>query len=275
MKRIKLTLILVPLILSLVACGAGNVSNTTATQEPETSTIETNSVPPTDSATELPTDTPTQAPAETAGDCYNPYMPIIVGATWNYKLNGPIPDTYTHSVVSLESNGFTEQDVFGTGVTRQGQWTCENGDLIALSPPSGSSGTVSAENVTVDFETKEWSGITLPGTINAGDTWSQSITLEGSQTINGAVFPASNKTTSDCKAIGVESVTVEAGTFDAMRVECQNVIAISLKMGEQEIATTFNLTGTSWYVENIGMIKNATTGEGLDSTSELVSYNIP
>jgi hypothetical protein len=175
----------------------------------------------------------------------------------------------------VESDTFTEQDVFGVGVTRQGQWKCENGSLIALNPPSGSSGTVASDKVQVNFETKDVSGVTLPAKISAGDTWSQSLTLEGTETLNGTEFPASNKVTSDCKAIGVESVTVQAGTFDAMRVECQNKMEVSLKMGETPIATTITLTGVNWYVENIGMVKSTTTGSGLDSTIELLSYTIP
>lgn len=263
------------LLLVVAACSGGNANtpSSRATQAPPGTVNEPTSAPV---ATEAPTEVPpTEIPTETASACDNPYMPVVLGATWDYKLTGPVPDTYTHSIVSVESDSFTEQDVFGVGVTRQGQWKCENGDLIALNPPSGSSGTVEADNVKVDFQTKDLSGVTLPGTINAGDTWSQSITLEGTETINGTEFPASNKVTSNCKAIGVESVTVEAGTFDAMRVECQNTMEVSLKLTDVPMQTTINLTGISWYVENIGMVKNSTTGSGLDSTTELVSYNIP
>jgi hypothetical protein len=264
-RQIQPLIAMAVLVLFMMAC---NVQNPSSTQPPETNVNEPTSVP-------TATEAPTEAPVETASACDNPYLPVIVGATWNYKLTGPIPDTYTHSVVSVESNSFTEQDVFGVGVTRQGEWTCDNGDLIALNPPSGSSGTVESDNVKVDFQTKDLSGVTLPGKINAGDTWSQSLTLEGTETINGTEFPASNKVTSNCKAIGVESVTVEAGTFDAMRVECQNVMDISIKLGETPTETTINLTGISWYAENTGMVKNTTTGMGLDSTTELVSYTLP
>jgi hypothetical protein len=60
-----------------------------------------------------------------------------------------------------------------------------------------------------------------------------------------------------------------------MRVECKTVMHLTLTMGGNDTAATFNLTGTSWYTENIGMVKNTTTGMGLDSTTELVSYDIP
>jgi hypothetical protein len=169
-----------------------------------------------------------------------------------------------------------EQDVFATGVTRQGTWNCENGNLIALDPPSGASANVSTENnVAVDFETKALSGVTLPAAIDVGDTWSQSLTLEGTQTINGTAYPASNQLTSDCKAIALESVTVEAGTFDALRVECQTRMKLSVKTGDTALENTLDLTGTNWYARNVGLVKALTVAFGFDSTVELVSYNIP
>ena len=260
------------IVISVAACSpAAPVTSPTA-QSPEA----TAEVPaPT---TEVPTATeaPTSVPEPSVHACTNPYMPIVVGATWNYKLTGPLPDTFTHSILSVDESSFVEQDVFAAGVTRQGTWNCENGSLIALDPPSGASANVNTENnVSVDFETKDLSGVTIPAAINAGDTWSQSLTLEGTQTINGTSFPASNQLTSDCKAIGMESVTVEAGTFDAMRVECQTTMNLSLSMGDVPIQNTLNLTGTNWYAEGVGLVKTLTTGLGFDSTTELISYTIP
>ena len=260
------------LVLSSAACSPAPVVTSIPTQpleEPTTLPTPTLEAP-------IATEAPTNLPEPSAHACTNPYLPIVAGATWNYKLTGPASDTFTHSILSVEESSFVEQDVFGVGVTRQGTWNCENGSLIALDPPSGASANINTDNnVSVDFETKDQSGVTLPASINAGDAWSQSLTLEGTQTINGTSFPASNQFTSDCEAIGVESVTVEAGTFEAMRVECQITMNVSLTMGDTPIASTLDLAGTNWYVENVGLVKTLTTGMGLDSTTELVSYNIP
>lgn len=259
------------LALSMLACNFGQNAAPTATQTTGKNATQAVSTAQTE-VTGAPTTAPTEAPVSA---CENPYLPPIVGATWNYKITGPTSDTYKHTVLSVEMDSFTEQDVFGVGVTRQGKWTCENGNLIALSPPSGSSGTVQAQNVQVNLETKEHSGITLPAKINPGDTWSQKLLLEGTETINGTQLPAKNEFSNDCTAKGVESVTVEAGTFDAMRVECKTVMHLTITVGGSDTGATFNLTATNWYAKDIGMIKNVTTGMGLDSTTELVSYDIP
>lgn len=273
-NRIFFLTVMSTTVLSLLACSPAATPGSSPTQAP--ATLE--NVPPLATETQIVSETPTETavPVPQVHACDNAYMPIVPGATWNYKLTGPLSDTFTHSILSVEDSSFVEQDVFAAGVTRQGTWNCENGNLIALDPPSGASASVNTENnVSVDFETKDLSGVTIPATIHAGDTWSQSLTLEGTQTINGTSFPASNQLTSDCKAIGVESVTVEAGTFEAMRVECQTTMNLSLSMGDVPIQNTLNLTGTNWYVENVGLVKTLTTGLGFDSTTELVSYNIP
>lgn len=269
LKEIRFIGATIMLLLTMPACRLGGSALPSETPPPGEKIDQT--TPKAATVTEAPTNPPT----ETASACDNPYMPVVAGATWKYRLTGPTSDIFTHTVLSVEDDGFTEQDVFGVGVTRQGKWACQDGDLTALNPPSGSSGTVQAEGVQVNLETKEVTGITLPATINPGDTWSQTLTLEGTEKINGQEYPARNELTSDCTAIGVESVTMEAGTFDAMKVECQTVMNLTITIGGNDMNTPLNLAGTNWYVEDVGLVKNVTTGMGLDSTTELVSYNIP
>lgn len=272
--RVRIVFLIV-ILLVLSACSPGTNPIAAQTQAP-TAAIDVNTSTPEAAAPTIDAPTSTSSPAGASSACSNPYMPVVVGATWNYKLTGPAPDTFTHTVLSVEETSFVEQDVFSVGVTRQGTWNCENGNLIALDPPSGASASVNTENnVAVDFQTTNVSGVTLPAAINPGDTWSQSLTLEGTQSLNGTDYPVSNQLTSDCKAIGMESVTVEAGTFDAMRVECQTSMKLSIQLGETPAENTLNLGGTNWYVQGVGLVKTLTTGLGFDSTVELVSYNIP
>jgi len=207
--------------------------------------------------------------------CSNPYMPIVVGAIWNYKLTGNAPDSFTRSILSIEADGFTDQDVFSLGVTRQGKWTCEGGALTALDPTGGVSGSVEAPNVTVDFHTTFASGVTLPASLNPGDAWTQAVTLEGIENISGMEIPAKNEFSNACTVVGPESVTVEAGTFDAMRVDCQTVMNITVTMNGTAIQNPLTFNATSWYAEKVGLVKNTSTGGNLDSTTELISYSIP
>src|SRR5687767_7554353 len=99
---------------SILACNMG-----------ATATPEANSSDPNAAATQAPADN-----ANSSDACANPLLPLHVGAVWTYKLSGAVSDTFTRSIVSVDSSGFTDQDVFGSGVTRQGKWNCEQGNLI-------------------------------------------------------------------------------------------------------------------------------------------------
>jgi len=256
------------LVISMLACSFGKGQDSSETVSPQAAANENTP------ATEVP-EVPADNSSSSAGACDNPYMPIVAGAAWNYKLTGPIPDTFTRSITSVEAGGFSDQDVFGTGVTRQSKWNCDNGNLIALNPADGGSSTVNTEDNSVDFQTTASSGVTMPANLNVGDTWTQAITLEGIQTINGTEIPSKNNFSNTCTAVGVESVTVEAGTFDAMRVECQTVMDITITMQGNPIQQNLTFNGINWYAKNIGLVKTAATGDGLDTTTELTSYNIP
>ena len=222
---------------------------------------------------------PTQDNSTTNGSssaaCGNPYLPVVQGATWTYNLTGSSSDTFTRSIISVGENNFTDQDVFGSGVTRQGNWNCDNGALIALDPTSGNSASVNSENVSVDFKTTSSSGVTLPASLNQGDSWTQTTTLEGTENINGLEVPAKNEFSNTCTVAGKESITVAAGTFDAVRVDCQTAMNITITMNGAPISSPFTFTATSWYAENVGLIKTVSTGDQLDSTLELTSYSIP
>lgn len=263
MKRRKLSIVIAVsiLILSTLACNIGK-------QAPPAET-KPQGENPTKSAP------PEQASNSSSGECTNPYYPVVTGATWNYNLTGTYPDTFVRSIVSVDAGSFTDQDVFGRGVTRQGQWNCDNGALIALDPTSGNSASVSSDKVSVDFSTTSASGVTLPAALNPGDTWTQAVTLEGTETINGAQIPAKNEFLNSCTVAGSESVTVAAGTFDAIRVDCQTSMKITITMNDNPVETPVDITATSWYAENVGMVKEVTTGDSVNSTIELTSFSIP
>jgi hypothetical protein len=242
------------MILSMLACNLGkSPADTSAPGSPAAETSGNNS----------------------SGACANPYFPIIVGASWDYKITGPFPETYTESILSVDEKGFSEQSVFGKGAKREGKWSCANGDLTALDPTSGGSASVDVKSVSAEFQTQDVSGVTIPGKINPGDTWNQSVTLTGTETIGGQQIPATNKFTNACKAAALESVTVQAGTFDAVRVECQTDMEITFTLAGNPTTTPVKIISTIWYAKNIGMVKTTATGFGADTVTELTSYKIP
>ena len=223
-----------------------------------------------------PTAESTAVPAPiSSGSCTNPLYPVAAGVTWDYTLSGTVNDTFVRKINSVDMSGFEDQDTFSTGVTRTGEWKCDNGALIALDPSGGSSANVQLSTASGDFTTSSMSGVTLPATINAGDTWSQSTTLEGTVTFNARQADATNDFTNDCTANGNEDISVAAGNFNAMKVTCQTHMVITITIEGASVPTTIDINTISWYAPGVGLVKALSTGNDFDTTTELTSYVIP
>ena len=259
-------------LVGLLACTPGGPGTVVPT-EPPTDSPQGPSQQPTQAQTQEPTSTPA-----TSGDCYNPLYPVVGGATWQYgganSNSGSF--SFTHTYVEIHSDGFTEQDVWDSGLARAAQWSCQAGNLKALELGTGA-GTVStaSTNFVADSTTSE--GVTLPATVNAGDTWTQIVDINGHmQMPDNTSAAARNQASQNCTAIGQESVSVPAGTFAAMKVECQVEMTITISVQGLDVPPTLLAsTSTLWYAEGVGLVKSESASEFGTSTLDLQSYNIP
>jgi hypothetical protein len=219
--------------------------------------------------------TSTASSSGRSGPCANPLYPVAVGVAWNYQMSGTTSDTFTRAIQSVDSSGFTDQDTFSNGVTRTGKWNCAAGDLTALDPVGDTTANVQFNGTNSDFQTTALSGVTLPAHVLAGDTWTQSLTLTGTTEAHGVQANSTSDVTISCSASGSESVTVPAGTFDAMKVACQDGVTITVTTSGVTLPVTINFSLDSWYAPGVGWVKSVGSGSGFDTTIELISYTIP
>jgi len=225
-----------------------------------------------------PTIQPSGGSGGAAGSaCNNPLYPVVSGASWAYSFNGDAPGNFTRSITAVRADGFTDQDVFDSGITRSGEWKCDNGSLIALQPDSGAStASVQSQNVTSTFTTTAMDGVTLPGTVNPGDTWTQNFTMEGAESINGQDVTSKSQVSFSCTVGATESITVAAGTFNAVHMDCTSDIAITITMNGTDIPSNVSTTSTMWYAPGVGMVKSdSNLSDGKTTTLELTAYTIP
>jgi hypothetical protein len=119
----------------------------------------------------------------------------------------------------------------------------------------------------------------LPAEIEAGDTWSHSIEFTGTMDIAGQSGDAEGSTRSDFTALGVESVSVPAGTFEAMKVQVQTTFEATVTFQGLSIPVTLTTTTISWYAEGVGWLKSDSSGDFMGQaytdTIELQSYSLP
>jgi hypothetical protein len=212
-----------------------------------------------------------------AGACANPLYPVVSGASWTYSFTSAAPGNFTRSITAVNADGFTDQDVFDSGISRSGEWKCQAGALIALKPDSGApNASAQSSSISATFKTTSMDGVTLPAAINSGDKWSQNFTQEGTQAIKGQNVATKSQVAFNCTAGGSESVTVAAGTFNAVRMDCQTVLVITITMSGVDIPSNISTNSTLWYAPGVGMVKsdNALSSGG-NTTIELTAYNIP
>ena len=294
-----------PLFVLLVACAAGAPQQDASTERPPaaspTATVlalptagetagpltpsptATVLAPPTagetagpPTATPAPTDAPPlpspTAPAPIATACQNRYYPAAQGAAWTYRVSGSVNDTFTRAIIGVRADGFDDQDSFASGAVRRGSWACQQGDLISLTP--GGSASVAAGGAQTDFTVESNEGLTLPADPQPGAQWTQTIVYLGQFNTGDRNVTARSTLNMSCRAVGVESVSVPAGAFEALRADCTYRLTIAL-LGDLPFDFSFSSSGSVWYAPGVGMVKLRDTGEMGTTEVVLLSSALP
>ena len=248
-RAVRLGLVGVALYLALTACSVGS------TPAPaDVATPETISTPP------------SQATAP-GGDCENPYLPVVEGATWTRRSTTSLGEsTQTATLKDVTPSGFT---VERTGVLSGGRsytydenWSCTPEGLIQAPTDelaaiaTGASGTVTVQSLSNE-------GVTLPTDVQAGDTWTETFNVD----VVGPDSTANWSVTYDFQAIGMEAVTVPAGAFTAIHLT-NHITWLNGAVPAMDVEY--------WFATGVGLVKSGFTMEGLSTgITELVSYSIP
>ena len=240
-------------------------------------------IDPTDTAGPTATEPATveaTSPAAEADACTNQYYPVREGATWSYASTGGPAGAYsfTDTISSVRANGFTLTSQFGD-LTRTQEWSCQPEGLVALQLGGPSAAMLNSQEMQLNLQVRDATGVTFPSQINAGDQWQHSLDFEGNMTVAGQEGSAEGNAQNDFTAVGMESVTVPAGTFEAMKVQVQTTISIEVSYQGLSIPVTFSANYDYWFAEGVGWVRAAGTGEivgtSFTDTIELQSYNVP
>lgn len=239
---------------------------------------------PAPTATSSPSATVEATPSEveeSGGLCANPLYPVAPAAKHAYLgRGGPVGDyTFTTTITEVRADGFTIVTEFD-GVTVTQNWACSEAGLRALDYGGGPAGRVSVEGSEASYITREVEGLTLPHSVAAGNTWSQNFALTFTQSIPDlGEISADGTATQEYEALGLESVSVAAGTFEAMKVAVTTTLSFTMVIEEVEIPAAFTSSGYSWYAPGVGWIKSMDVSEIMGVTSEssveLQSYSLP
>jgi hypothetical protein len=261
------------MILVLAACSTPSVP----TQEIPTETAQ---APATDPAVDSTATVEGSTPTAEQSLCANLYYPVRQGTTWTYKsTGGPAGEySFTDTITSVRDDGFTLSTQIG-GLTRTQEWTCTAEGLAALQLGGAPAAMLNSQNIQLNLDLNNTTGVTFPRQINPGDQWQQTMDVAGNVTMMNEEAEASGNAQMSFSTVGNESVTVPAGTFDALKVEVDVTLNVNATYEGLTLPVSFTGEYTYWFAPNVGWVKASGTGNVLGSsfsdTTELQSYSIP
>jgi hypothetical protein len=231
-------------------------------------------------ATEASTTSGSGMPVAGEGQCANAYYPVREGATWAYSSSGGPAGGYsfTDTITSVRQDGFTLTTQFNE-LTRTQEWGCSPEGLVALQLGGTSAVALNNDNMQVSFDVNNVSGVTFPAQIQPGNTWQHALEFTAKMTVAGQGMDASGDAKSSFQAMDYESVTVPAGTFDALKIHIDTTININGNFNGVNFPVTVSSPYDYWFVQGVGWVKAVGTGnvsgQSFSETIELQSYNIP
>jgi hypothetical protein len=217
-----------------------------------------------------------------AGLCANPYFPAITGAQWTYlATGGPSGDfSYTNSISAADADSFTLSTQFDDLTVTQ-EWACTAEGLAALQFAPGPEASLSGAGISATYETTAASGVTVPASLAPGSTWTQSFDVavqmmmpEGMNASGGGTI------TQNYTAVGTETVSTAAGSFEAMKVDSTLHFDLTVDVLGVSVPVVLDSTGSTWWAPGVGLVKSDTSatinsGEAIVSNADLQSYAIP
>lgn len=229
-----------------------------------------------------PTAPAVESPAapDDQGLCANAYYPVRQGATWNYKSSGgPAGEyTFTDTMTAVRADGFTLSTRIGE-LTRTQEWSCTPEGLVALQLGGAPAAMLNAQGIQINLDSVNSSGVMFPAQINAGDQWQHNMDFTGDVSVASEQATATGNAQMNFTAIGSESVTVPAGTFEALKIQIDTTLNIQANYEGLTLPVTFTGSHTYWFAPGVGWVRAAGTGSVLNTsfseTTELQSYNIP
>jgi hypothetical protein len=219
-------------------------------------------------------------PVSSNGGCTNDFYPVREGATWTYSsTGGPAGGNgFTDTITSVRADGFTLTSQFGDLIRTQ-EWACTPQGLVALQLGGTSAAILNEDNMQATLHVDNVSGVTFPAAINPGDTWQHTLEFTGKVTVAGQAIDAKGVAQSSFQAMEFESVTVPAGTFDALKIHVETTIDISGNFNGISFPVKVTTPYDYWFAQRVGWVKASGTGnvgdETFSETIELQTYHIP
>lgn len=287
MNKKLIPLFLVLSVLFLTGCGLTSLlPGSGDSDNADTNEIMTDEAPMDEESTmEEPTEEVMQEqsveePAvDMASNCYHPLFPITEDAYWHYQVSSD--ESYTMTLTDVTEDTFTmTQDFDDSDVVLTVDWFCSEDGLLQgnFAQVDFLGDSEGEDDPEFNFETLSWEGETLPAKelIEVGYEWTAIYKLGGEMDMQGMTSSIEATVTIDYVIAAIEEVVVPAGTFpEAYRIDSQGEVEMVLDFdGNSMPMSGVDFGSSSWYVEDVGLVKSADSFTSMSSEMELIDTNM-
>ena len=204
--------------------------------------------------------------------CDHPYLPLRSGSSWTYSTTEGTSTWIVGGVGGTADSAEAAMSISVPELVFSTEWTCTTEGIISYDFGNIS---IAGMGEVVSMDVIDSSGVFLPAArlLEPGYSWSASYSLAMNFTMEGLSVDTTTSSAESWTAAGMETVSVPAGTFEAIRVEGTQNFSMSGFMGMGGVDTS--VSSTFWFAEGVGIVRYTSSSEGYTSVAELTAYTIP
>ncbi|RIH81072.1 hypothetical protein [Meiothermus hypogaeus] len=206
--------------------------------------------------------------------CDQPFSPTRPGWEWQYRVTGERGSTYSIRKTSITDGSFTQVRQTAGG-REELKYRCTLEGIFPVDFGGSGSNRVEAggQPVSYDLEVVKVTGVAIPDydTWAVGNNWRLVIEVRGTGQQGPLRFNISGTLETTYRVVALENVSTPAGRFTAYKLQTTFATRMRANAGPISIPFNFESQGTSWYAENVGLVKSIQKSREGENVTELIA----
>ncbi|GIW27461.1 MAG: hypothetical protein KatS3mg070_0824 [Meiothermus sp.] len=206
--------------------------------------------------------------------CDQPFAPARPGWEWQYRVTGERPGAYSIRKTSITESSFVQvrQSAGGKEETTY-RCTPEGIAPVDFGTQGGGRVEAGAQSVSYDLKVVKVTGVAVPDYDRwaVGGSWKLVLEVQGTGQQGPLRFNISGTLETTYRVVAQETVTTPAGRFVAYKLQTTFATRLRAQAGPLSLPFNFESQGTSWYAENVGLVRSIQKTRDGENVTELVA----
>lgn len=206
--------------------------------------------------------------------CDQPFSPARGGWEWQYRVTGERSTTYSIRKTNITDGGYLQVRQSGSS-REESRFRCTAEGIFPLDFGSGGSNRaeVGGQPVSYNLEVVKVTGVAVPDYDSwaVGNSWKLIIEVRGTGQQGPVRFNITGSLETTYRVMAQETISTPAGRFLAFRLQTTFVTRMRANAGPIHIPFNFESQGTSWYAENVGLVKSIQKTRDGENVTELIA----